>query len=140
MANWYGTARSNYFKVRDLEAFKEEFGDMCRIVERDGMVAVFPDDTTDDGSFPSTRLVVVESGDEETEDYEDFDFVEAVSEHLTEDSIAVFMCAGAEKQRYISGWAVAIDHKGEREELVLRDIHRLAAKRWPYSTVTDCSY
>lgn len=142
MANWYGSARSNYFKVRDLDLFKQEFEELCDIVVReDGTVGVFPNDYTDDGSFPSYRTEVGtdEAGDEYEDDVE-FNFVEAVSKHLTEDSIAIFMCAGAEKLRYISGWAEAINHKGERKTICLCDILSLAKETWPNATITDCSY
>ena len=138
MANFYGSARSNYFKVKDLEAFKAEFNDLCEIQEEpDGTVVLFPNNYNDDGMFPSNRTVIDREGEE---DEEFFDFFEAVSKHLQEDSIAIFKACGAEKLRYIDGWAVAIDHTGERVEINIIDITELAKNKWPDKSVSVCEY
>lgn len=42
------------------------------------------------------------------------------------DDVAVFMQAGAEKLRYVSGWAVAINAKKERVEIDLHEIYNRA--------------
>lgn len=52
MANWYGTARSNYFRVKDPEAFKAWVNAMpaLTLLEKDGKFGFYVDDS---GGFPS---------------------------------------------------------------------------------------
>lgn len=122
MANYYGSARSNYFRVKDLAALKEWCAKYKIQVHEDegraGYVALLPGDYTDDGTFPSY--------DHDTE--EDFRIEEKIQEFLAEGSVAVFMEAGAEKLRYITGHAIAVNSKGQMLTLTLNDIYEMAAK------------
>lgn len=72
------------------------------------------------GSLPSFQYL--EDGTEVEID----DFLEVVSTYLQEGEVAVFIMAGAEKARYITAFAVAINSKGERVELSLYDIYEKA--------------
>ena len=127
MADWYGTARSNYFKVRDNEAFKVFMQDLSSMfAEYDDV-----DNTwwlrTDDygnGGFDWTIY---------DEDFEPDDSVNAMDEfasHLQEGEVAIFLEAGAEKLRYITGNALAIAWTGEIIEIDLTDIYELVAKKY----------
>jgi len=53
MANWYGTARSNYFRVKDTEAFKAWVNAMPDLIllEKDGKFGFYAEG--DSGGFPS---------------------------------------------------------------------------------------
>lgn len=122
MANYYGTARSNYFHVEDNEHFIEE----CRKRgigvwddRDDDRVGIYAD-TGDGGGWPSSFY------DEETEDYVEFEVVEFVAEHLEVGEVAILMEAGAEKMRYVHGHAIAVNHKGETRRVILNDIYDLA--------------
>jgi hypothetical protein len=64
--------------------------------------------------------------DEKTGDWNEVDFHKDLSKHLTEDSVAITMEAGAEKARYIVGCAVAVNSKGEIKVVNLIDIYDLA--------------
>ena len=125
MANFYGTARTNYFKVKDVDAFKAwiETLPSIQLIEKNGEFA-FYSICPDSGTFPSSVW------DEESEDFVDIDLVLELAKHLTEDSIAVLMEAGAEKVRYINGWAVAVNHKGQIENIWLDDIYSKAEQRF----------
>ena len=121
MANWYGASRSNYFKVKDADAF---LADMARIPgldvtndERGFMVS-----GDEEGYWPSYRT---SSGDAEYD--EDIWLPDVIAEHLADGSIAVFQTAGAEKLRYLTGYAVAVDNKGGLVEVNIADIYGLAA-------------
>jgi molybdopterin biosynthesis enzyme len=46
--------------------------------------------------------------------------------HLHDEDVAVLMEAGAEKLRYVSGWAVAVNSKGDLVEIGLSDIYEKA--------------
>lgn len=140
MANWYGAARSNYFKVKDVQAFQEAMDAIDIIImdgegEQAGLVAVAPDpDTSDDGGWPRCTL------DEETGEDLDIDVPSTVALHLTEDSVAVFMQSGHEKLRYVSGYAEAVDHTGERVSVSLSDIYKIAAAQFKSKTITEATY
>jgi len=130
MANYYGSARTNYFKVKDLARFKAELDGLCDIVERqDGTVGLFPGGRTDSGHFP-----------EFDDDDEPFDFAEEVAKHLAEGWVLVLMQNGAEKLRYLDGYAVAINHRLDRIEINISTIEELARAAWPGANVTDCTY
>jgi len=133
MANWQGLARSNYFTVKDEEAFRATFeGVDVEILEEDGKFGLLS--TEDDtGAWPTYTY------DEETdEENDDFDVIEEVIPHLAEGSVAVFIEAGHEKARYISGYAYAVNSKGERRAVNLNDIYKLAAELG--SDVTEAEY
>lgn len=121
MANYYGTERTNYFRVKDETAFRQFAGKfhLTVIEDSEGRFGLLPTDWTDDGTFPT----YLPDSDEE------FDFMAALANHLQEGSIAVRVQAGAEKLRYVCGFAEAINHKGETVDVSINSIYNLAAKK-----------
>ena len=133
MANWYGSARSNYFKVKDLDAFKKAMepwpirvheggaGDVCLLSEEQ-----------DSGGWPSYRshddefdAPLVEDASYDTDI--EFDALSLIAPHLETGQVCVMMECGAEKLRYLSGIALAFDHTGLKTCIVsLEDIYALA--------------
>lgn len=132
MANYCGSARSNYFKVKDVEAFKAWAATISSIGvwEKGEMFAIYSD-CPDGGGWPSSKWGKVANEDGEvSEDFVDLDLSAELAEHLTEDSIAVLMETGHEKLRYLVGHAIAVNHKGEYESLNIDSIYELAEKRF----------
>jgi len=136
MANWYGSARSNYFRVKDRDAFlnwadSRGLG-VFKNDESSDLFAIYGGESTGDGSWPSYDV----EGDTE------FDLVDELAQHLLKGQIAVLMEIGAEKLRYLSGVAIAVNHKGRVVELTLGDIYRKAARifRVAESEITQASY
>ncbi len=137
MANYYGSARTNYFKVKDMEAFDtalENVPDITVVRENippyntDGIVpegfeyggvGILVSDG-DCGGFPSFTY------DDETGEDSELDLGELIAEHLADGEVAILMECGAEKLRYVVGWAEAINNKGERKFIQLGDIYDLA--------------
>jgi hypothetical protein len=120
MANYYASERTNYFRVKDEVAFRQ-FADRFNLTvidDSEGRFGLLPGNYTDDGTFP-TYLPDTD---------EDFDFLAALSEHLEKGSIAVRVQAGAEKLRYICGFAEAINHQGKTCHVSINSIYDLAAK------------
>lgn len=127
MADWYGTARSNYFKVRDNKAFEVFMQNLSSMTAEHNDV----DNTwwirTDDygnGGFDWTVY---------DENFEPDDSVNAMDEfasHLQEGEVAIFLEAGAEKLRYITGNALSIAWTGEITEISLDDIYKLVVKKY----------
>jgi len=141
MADWYGHARSNYFRVKDLNAFRKAMeplddisihgkGDRSEILE-DGFICLLVDNG-DKGGWPAWLYNEVTD-----EDYE-VELTKVIAEHLVDGDVAILMECGAEKLRYVTGWAVAVNSKGEEKGVSLDDIYQLAATLGP--NVTPVSY
>ena len=123
MANYYATARSNYFKVKDAEAFKKWVDSVPGLGrwEKDGTFALFGDNEDSNG-WPGVYMD--EDGHEVV-----FNGID-VADFLTEDSVAIFMEAGAEKMRYITGHAVAVNHEGDVVYVNISEIYELAKEKF----------
>jgi hypothetical protein len=136
MADWFGAARSNYFRVKDRDKFfkwTEERG--LGIIENKqdpGLFAVHSGNSTDDGSWPSYDM----------EDDTEIDLVAELAQHLPKRQVAILMEVGAEKLRYLTGVAVAVNHKGRAAVVSLDDIYRKAARtfRVPENEITPAVY
>lgn len=122
MANYVGYASSNYFRVRDVAEFlgwvetlpgvvvRKEYGD------REGFVLLVED--ADGGGWPNWRY------HEDMEDEEQIDLHAELAEHLAEGEVAVLEEIGAEKLRYLVGYAVAVDHKGDTLSVSLDEVYQ----------------
>jgi hypothetical protein len=116
MANWYGTCRSNYFAVKDVDAFNEFCVEhQARPIEKEGLVGFVSEDEY--GSIPNRY-------DEEDDEF--IPITAKIHEHLAEGHVCVIMEAGAEKARYVTGIAIAIAWTGERTEIDIGDIYKQA--------------
>jgi hypothetical protein len=136
MANWYGSARSNYFRVKDRDAFLK-WADgrglgVFRNEESRDLFAIYGGESTGDGSWPSYDV----EGDTE------IDLVAELAQHLPKGQIAVLMEIGAEKLRYLTGVSIAVNHKGRVVELTLSDIYRKASRtfRVAENEITQATY
>lgn len=128
MADWNGSARTNFVRIKDkqgLIASLEPFGDIHL-----GWHPKFPDSVvcfdgsrSEFGGFPSTVW------DEEDNEVE-FSWAEHVAPFLAEGEVLVFMESGSEKLRYISGHAGAITWDGREVVIYLGDIYRMAAEKF----------
>ncbi|MDD2741240.1 MAG: hypothetical protein PHV02_03145 [Rhodocyclaceae bacterium] len=125
MANFTGSARSNYFRVKDVENFKSWALNISNIGfwEKEGTFAIYSDDP-DTGCWPSSAL------NPETDDHEEIDLVAELADHLQDGEVAVLMQAGAEKLRYIGAYATAVNHKGETVDVSLNQIYQLAMDKF----------
>jgi hypothetical protein len=121
MANWYGHARTNYFRVKDQEAFAQwakSRGNLEVIRDAEGRVGLLSDHEY--GGWPDFKY------DEATDETQECDLFQDVAAHLQEGSVAVFMEVGAEKLRYLTGFALAVNSQGETVETSLDGIYELA--------------
>ena len=112
MATYYETSRSNYFLVKDIDAFKKELELIKSLKittsEQDG----------------KTYLCLI-SENENGFAWDVYDEV-MFSRHLQDDSVSIIMGSGAEKLRYIHGYAIAFNNKGETKMIHLTDIYKIA--------------
>jgi 3-deoxy-D-arabino-heptulosonate 7-phosphate (DAHP) synthase class II len=66
---------------------------------------------------------------------DEIDVASELAPHLAEGSVAVLEQVGAEKLRYLSGWAEAVNHRGEKILVTLDDVYEKAkAAGWPEPT------
>jgi len=130
MANYYATARSNYFAVKDEQAFRAwatlrgltilepDFQD----ITADGIsrFGIAPGDDDDSGSWPTVHF------NDETGEDDDIDIAQQLAEHLADDEVAVLIEVGNEKLRYMIGTAEAVNNKGESVFVDLETIYESA--------------
>ena len=141
MANYYGQFRSNYFHVKDVEAFKA-WADRVDVrvlkKETNQMWMVCSSDMSDSGGIPDTEDLPTGTAtkppgwtDEEfADEFRQFDFLKELSQHLAKYEIAIVMETGSEKLRYLHGWAGAINSEGKRLEVSISDIYKKAIKKF----------
>jgi hypothetical protein len=137
MSNYCATARSSYFKVKDVEAFKNwcwsldiEPIDGDPADNKTGLVAMISGTPNGDG-WPSSRV-------NDKDEAADIDLTAELAAHLEDGWVAVLMEAGSEKCRYIIGFALAVNSKGETRRVSLQDIYDLAKQIG--ENVTDAEY
>lgn len=133
MANFYGQGRTNYFIVKDGEKFENQINSLG------------------EGISPSIELIKDERGwcllfedgiptyfyDEESGEEYEVDMETIIKENLADGSVCVMMEVGAEKLRYLSGWAVAFNNKGETKTIDLNHIYRGLES---FGTFTQCEW
>lgn len=149
MATYQATARSNYFRVRDHEAFAADLTSQFSgwdheiVSASDGSVGVL--DTSGEG-FPNIGLPecgwTYAEADSHTPDTDEVckcgtavidhpsgDLLGTISRHLIDEDVAVLIEAGHAPRRCGVGYAVAINSHGDRQSVNIDDIYELAASR-----------
>lgn len=132
MANYYCTARSNYFRVKDRNAFQEFCNrHQLKLIENQEGYVGFLNDDPDGGGFCNGWY-------EEDGEFHEEDLIETLADHLVEGDVAVVMEAGAEKMRYLVGQATAVNSEGEVRWIDLNQIYDVAKELG--ETITKCEY
>jgi hypothetical protein len=123
MADYYGSSRTNTFRVKNPQEFLDWTEQFEVNVHQRGpdSFSLFPE--TEYGCFPS--YIYTEDGE-----YEDLDFFGELSQFLVDDDVVIMMEAGAEKLRYIVGVAQAVNSKGEFLTVSIDDIYELVKEKW----------
>jgi len=132
------SARTNYFRVKDVDAFNKwikQFSGLETIVqERQGTVGILFDDGVPNCRWETEKF---DDGSEHDVDVE-VDFMEELALHLADNEVAILQEAGAEKLRYINGYAIAVNNKGERRQISIDNIYDLAKELG--SNITRAEY
>jgi hypothetical protein len=170
MADWYGHARTNYFKVKDQEKFSEFCDTFCvEMIEKDmevlkkkcydclyknklptecdkllkRTVGECKGETKEEhlcgflGSESSGEIIGY-AEDDQGNPIEFDDAVKLLATHLEEGWVAILQEVGAEKLRYITGFTLAVNHKGETESINIGNIYRKAESLG--TNITRCEY
>ena len=142
MANYYATARTNYVTIINQDGLNQalqHFEKMTQ-VEQEGKTAFLAEG--DSGTFPSyANWTDAEGKEHETE----FSWVEHVMPYIAEGEVLVTMEAGAEKLRFIIGYAQAFVRRGDKvrkQHIDLSGIYKKAAKAFAVeqSCITVAEY
>ena len=136
MANYYGQSRTNYFLVKDEVAFKAEMEkyDVTVITSKiDDQTAYGIMDADGDGGGLAWSKY-----NDDTEDYDDISWEYIIGQHLQDGQVAILTETGAEKYRYLTGWAIAFNNKGETRRVDITDIFELAKELG--TSVTPAEY
>lgn len=122
MANYYETARTNYFLVKDEEAFKKE----CSFIGDSELVSKEKDGKTYYAILGSEEYGFPVWSRDDNELENEIDWADFFKRNLAEGSVAIVVGAGAERLRYVNGWAIAYNSKGETKSVGIDDIYALA--------------
>lgn len=123
MANWYGIARTNYVKVKDVDALTKFLDDSSIEIHVHPMMPDYvmfsPDSMSDYGGFE------YQTYDEDNNEVE-FTWADDIAPHLCEGQILVVHQVGWEKLRYLTGFAIAVAWDGRMTDLSINDIYEKA--------------
>jgi hypothetical protein len=127
MANYIAQARSNYFAVKNEEAFLADI-QKCNVElitnkTEDGQTLYgFMDDESGDGMDSWYAW----SADDEDEDSTELTWGEFFQKHLADGWVAIITEIGSEKYRFLNGYSTAYNNKGEEKFISLDHIVELA--------------
>jgi hypothetical protein len=123
--DYYGTARTNYFRVKNAQAFKdavEKISGLSYEIRRVENAAMF-------GIFTNNQYGWIEEYyDEETDSDVSIDWDKFFKTHLHKDSVAIMRDVGNEEQRYLHGHTIAWNANGDKKIICLDDIYALATE------------
>ncbi len=132
MANYVGTFRSNYFGVKDVDAF-QQFCEKHNLefIEKNSQCGFLMSPDTE-GGFSTCGWDL--HNEEET------DILAEIAAHLAADQVAIIIEVGQEKLRYLVGLAWLVNADGEQKFLSLADLALEAAKSLTTAEVSGPEY
>lgn len=130
MANYYAYARSNYFGVKDEKKFIKwaESRDLEIEVDEDGLFSISPSENNDWSGWPYYN--------DETDS--EINICEELSHHLQDEHVAILQEIGHGKLRYLVGFALAVNNKGEVKKIdIHNDIYEIAKNMGKHITIVE---
>lgn len=132
MANYISQGRSNYFAVKDAEAFLADIA-KCNVQlitnkTEDGQTLYgFMDDESGDGMDTWYAWSADDLADEDDPEGAELTWGDFFKKHLADGWVAIITSIGSEKYRYLNGEATAYNNKGEDKFVSLDSILQLGA-------------
>lgn len=127
--DYMGIARTNYFKVRDVDAFRKwaKPYDLKVITSH---------------LDPLVFALIIETEDAfiDPDDLENNNFAIELASHLAPDAVAILIEIGHEDTEYLTGHAMAINATGRRIDLDLNTIYEMAQNAFPQAKITYAEY
>ncbi len=127
MADYVPLVRSNYFRVKDPEAYKawcEGLG--LTVIQNDDEDPILYGFIAEDGGVPDRRL------DPETDEGEEIDFYAELAAHLADNQVAEVREIGRENMRYLVGISTAVRSDGETITVSLDEVYDRVRARWGF--------
>jgi hypothetical protein len=140
MANYYGQARTNYFRVKDAEAFVAEMSKLpVEVITHEDKEAGdtfygFMDSNDDGSGLPWSTW------DDDTEDEIEINWIDVLQRHVAPGWSAILMEVGSEKYRYLNAYAVVVTESGYKELNLEELAHEVAHNELKADNVTGVSY
>jgi len=140
MANYVSKVRSNYFRVKDAQAFREFISGLglkpvSKCLNNDGEETEVEGEELY-GFLDEDGEVGIPNYDPETE--KDIDFPSALAKHLVDGEVAVILEVGNEKYRYLVGYALAVSSSGAIESVALNEIYDKARSLGVVRSPAEC--
>lgn len=151
MANYYGSGRSNYVKVTDIEMIKKIaalYGCSVSFKDEDeasGLVCLLAE--TEHGDFENYRFPdkdevklikqVWPEAEIDDETFELPDFMKTISKYLKRGYVFIWTHVGNEKLRYLTGYSAAVNSKGQTKCVSITDIYKLAKPMGKHITTAE---
>jgi hypothetical protein len=140
MANYYGQARTNYFEVKDAEAFVAEMSELpVEVITQEnketGKTLYGFMDANQDGAGLSWSY-----WDEETDDEIEINWIEVLQKHVAPGWAAMLMEVGSEKYRYLNAYALVVTESGHKEMNLEDFAHQFARNELDAEQVTSIGY
>lgn len=140
MANYYGQARTNYFRVKDAEAFLAEMSTLP--------VQVITDEHKDTGETlygfmddnPDGAGLSWSTWDDDAEDETEVNWIDILGRHIAPGWSAILMEVGSEKYRYLNAYAVVVTETGFKELNLENLAHDVARDQLDAEHVTSVGY
>lgn len=114
MANYNVVSRTNYFEVKDRDAFIEELNKLSF----EDMDVLETDNSPNKIALGGYSDVSV-AYDEESDDW--VEIYELVQKHIVEDDACIFVISGYEKLRYVTAYALVVT-KNDIKNVDARDL------------------
>lgn len=130
MADWTGHARSNYFRVKNVDAFIAFINSIPGVAfwtkEMNGTYFAIFADTTGHGGWPDTRDVE----DQDDNCYGMESLADDLVQYLAENEVAILMEIGNEKLCYLTFRSTAVTWDGRRIDLDSEEIYDRVANEF----------
>lgn len=146
MANYMSTTRTNYFRVKDPEAFRTF---MATVEGTEGSVELWEEKDNNGnlvfgfGTYGSLSGIcdVGEAGTDVTSEPDYEEFINGLQDHVAEDDAVIILEAGNEKLRYVVGSATIVTSR-DCEYLNITDlaVSRVSALLGNPDWKTKCEY
>lgn len=148
MANYYASARTNYFAVRDESAFRafaaqfpdveivsSTVGNQRHPLHSNALAPELPENLPLFGLLFSQEVgIPKEVLNPNTDTWEDIDFPDALSTHVAPGWVAELREVGAEKLRYLVGYSIAVNSDGRRVDINLDNLSAKVSALGAYYT------
>ena len=148
MANYYPSAHTNHFAVRDESAFRafaaqfpdveivsSTVGDRRTLLPSHGLAPELPENLPLFGLLFSQDVgIPTEVLNPDTDTWEDLDFPDALSTHVAPGWVAELREVGAEKLRYLVGYSIAVNSDGRRVDINLDNLSAKVSALGAYYT------